>query len=214
MDNSEFMENLPGIKETVKLRIELLFKKSGKRLPFEKEFLDSPIQGVPFRCYVRITNISNVICEGGRIQEALFFSNACSMGTSSESDIQFGSLNPKDSHTLELDAFTLKLEGAFWFSCNVIPLSDDQEFLTFQYDSSHQRDNQHREMNTFGVSVFIEGKLASLQAKTNKYILILTVITVLEAVFGIKNIIQTTALGLGGLLAGLANLLLKVAAAG
>jgi hypothetical protein len=48
-------------------------------------------------------------------------------------------------------------------------------------------------LNKWGSTVYVEGKAASLQAKTNSYILVLTLVTVLEAVFGLKNILQWTA---------------------
>lgn len=207
-------ETLPGFKESLNIRIEILYKNKKSRFPFGKEFAIAPVQGLPFKAYLKITNISNIICGGARIKSICFESKTCAIATTTDNEIQFGSLNPKESITLEVDAFTLKIDGPFWFSCDLEPLSTDQEIVAYQYDLGHQKDNAYVRVNSFGSTVFVEGKLASLQNRTNNYILMLTIITALEAIFGIKNIIQAMALGIAGFFSLLAKLFVFISSIG
>ena len=179
---------LPNLKKQVKLRIEILFK-NNKRQFTKKVFSKNPIQGSPLKIYLRVTNISKSICKGAKVSFAEFESKAHNIRTAISHDVQIKSLNPAEQEVTELDVNTFNLDGSYWFSCNVIPESEDQEILTFQYDDNHNKD-EYYDLNKWGASIFVEGKLSSLQATTNKYILILTAITVIEAVFGLKNMIK------------------------
>ncbi|OXX39632.1 hypothetical protein B9J90_00035 [Vibrio sp. V09_P4A23P171] len=100
-------------------------------------------------------------------------------------EVQLPSLNPKQSATVLLDSATFNVDGSCWFSCEIVPDDVQQEVFTYQYDKQHDKDISYR-LNRWGAPIYVEGKLASLQTRTNNYILILTVITVLEAIFGIK----------------------------
>jgi hypothetical protein len=183
---------LPEFKESVELRLELKYRKISSRF-FKGATVCEPVQREALQVYVKITNISSKICKGIRITNSVFKFQSHGIDAQIYNEVQVPLLNPKQSIELKLDNITFNLDGSCWFSCDIIPESEEQEILSFQYDSNHDADSSFKDMNKWGSTVYVKGKAASLQAKTNSYILVLTLVTVLEAVFGLKNILQWTA---------------------
>lgn len=182
-------EQLDGLKEQIELRLELKYRHISNSF-FKKDKLHKHlIQGTPFRACIIIKNLSSKNFKGAKLKECKFTFNGHSILHTVSNDIQIPSLNAKQEVELEVINATFNVDGSCWFSCDILPESENQEVLTFQYDKEHDIDDMFPEINKWGESTYIEGKLASLQVKTNNYILILTLITVLEAVFGIKEIL-------------------------
>ncbi|EEY46607.1 hypothetical protein NMT24_003443 [Vibrio cholerae] len=180
---------LPGLKESVELRIEIIYKTRASRFSAEK-VIHEPVQGKPVIVLLRVSNLSNKICKGFKVVDAVFHFQSDEVVTSVDHNVQVPPINPKSSIDVELDHLTFNLGGACWFSCSLEPDSKEQEFVTFQHDRNHDKDALFKNLNAWGEILYIEGRLASLQAETNRYILILTIITVLEAVFGLKNLLN------------------------
>lgn len=181
-------ENIPGIRETVKLRIEMFFKPLDFKLTPKKMIL-TPIQGQPLNIYLKITNISDYIFKGAMIHSAMIHNRTSNTAIKTYKNVQIPSLNPGEVKDVLLDRTTFVVDGAYWASFDLKPELDTQEVLTYQYDVIHKVDDVYK-INKWGNIVFVEGKLASLQTTTNHYILALTAITVWEAIFGIKTSLQ------------------------
>ncbi|ELI9684560.1 hypothetical protein ACSL9E_004268 [Vibrio vulnificus] len=180
---------LPGLKESVELRIEIIYKTRPSRFSSAK-IIHEPVQGKPVTAILRINNLSNKVCKGFKVANAAFSFQSDSVITNIDHDVQVPPINPKSAIEVELDHLTFNLGGACWFSCSLEPESKEQELVTFQHDRNHDKDAPFENLNAWGEIIYIEGRLASLQAETNRYILILTTITVLEAVFGLKNLLN------------------------
>ncbi|WOC76988.1 hypothetical protein RTE98_10840 [Stutzerimonas frequens] len=182
--------------EIVDVRLELIFQRIKTKFGWSK-YHRSVTQGNPVTVFVRATNISKTICKGFCLQTGKFkpFQYPIMEDTINQ-DIQFPALNPGEERIIKLEDTTFSTEGTHWFSCNIIP-EPGQEIVTYQYDYYHGKDNKFAHTNQWGNDLFVVGQHAALQLKTNLYILILTVITVLEAVFGIKELLSFLLGGIG-----------------
>ena len=193
---AESSGTLPGIPEKVEIRLELKFRKQKKRLK-RGSYIQEPVQKLPLTVYVKVTNISSKISKGFRLENAKFEFNSHNIVTAVDHDVQIPSLNPKESVEVELDSLTFNVDGSCWFCSDISPESEEQEIFTFQYDQNHNQDAPYGKANKWGCIVYVEGKASALQAKTNEYILFLTLVTVLEAVFGLTNILKAASELLG-----------------
>ncbi|EPJ2794613.1 hypothetical protein CCD93_23485 [Vibrio sp. T21] len=207
---TEQNETLPGLAEKVEMRLEIKYRKRKKRFS-KTPYISEPIQNLPVTAYIKVTNISSKICKGFKLSQATFTFNNHNIATLVDHDVQVPSLNPNETTEVELDNLTFNLEGSCWFSADIIPESSEQEIFTFQYDENHDKDAPYSIVNQWGCTIYIEGKAAALQAKTNSYILLLTLITVLEAVFGLTNILKFFSEVLGGVFSFLAKLFWYIA---
>ena len=81
------------------------------------------------------------------------------------------------------------LEGLAWVSCDIIPNSSDEVITTYQKDNATGTiDIYKKESNKWGDATYFERKFELEQSRTNFLILILTILTLLEGLFGLKNI--------------------------
>ncbi|ELA9304476.1 hypothetical protein QUO07_001641 [Vibrio parahaemolyticus] len=202
-------ETLPGLAEKVDIRLEIKYRKRKKRFS-SGLYISEPVQKLPITSYIKVTNISSKICKGFRLSEAKFSFHNHNISTSVDHDVQVPALNPKESVELELDNLTFNLDGSCWFSTVITPESSEQEIFTYQYDESHDQDAPF-DLNRWGCTIYVEGKATALQAKTNNYILLLTLITVLEAVFGLTNMLKFTSETLGTIFSSISRLFLYLA---
>ena len=194
MDGGELQEQ-PRL-EVVDIRLELIFQRVKKRFGWKK-YHRSVTQGAPVTVLVRATNISRTICKGFCLRSGKFKPFQYQTLTDTiDQDVQFPALNPGEERVVKLEDTTFSTEGTHWFSCEVMPEAG-QKIVTYQYDYYHGKDNKFPDCNQWGNDLFVVGQHAALQLKTNLYILILTVITVLEAVFGIKSLISFILSGIG-----------------
>jgi len=182
--------------ETVDIRLELIFQRVKSKFGWKK-YHRSVTQGNPVTVFVRATNISKTICKGFCLKSGQFkpFQYPIMADTINQ-DVQFPALNPGEERIIKLEDITFSTEGTHWFSCKIIP-EPGQKIVTYQYDYYHGKDNKYAHLNQWGNDLFVVGQHAALQLRTNLYILILTIITVLEAIFGIKAILKFLLSGIG-----------------
>ncbi|WP_373017602.1 hypothetical protein [Thiomicrorhabdus sp.] len=190
-------------KESVEIRIELVFKprlsKSFKRNP------TLPIQGQPLDLYIKIKNISNHVFTGAKLTFSNFEHRASQSNNTIRKNITLPSLNPNQTEEVFLDGITFALDGGYWYSMKLSPAATNQDIVTHQFDPYHGTDEKYG-TNEWGEIIYVEGKLATLQSRTNHYILILTAITVWEAIFGIGDSLKWFAQNLSILFLYLSNL--------
>jgi hypothetical protein len=171
---------------------------SGIKRFFKKT--DSPVQGEPVRAFIKVTNIGNSVCKGLKIKDGCFSFPSVNLMTEVQSDFLVNPLNPNEEKTVEIKRHTFSVHGASFFDCKLEPESKYQLMETYQYDRYHKIDEFYEDCNEWGNSVYVESRQASLQAKTNQYILALTVITVIEAGFGLQEMLRFFVTHLGDLL--------------
>src|SRR5690606_23995005 len=133
----------------------------------KNKFDNPPIQGTPYEYHLKITNIGETIFKGARIKNPKFTFHGANLASTISSEIHIKGLNPKESCVTKLNQGTLKIDGASWFSLEIYPESDSQEVITYQHDKYHDEDEPYNILNEFGVTIYVEGKLASLQTTTN-----------------------------------------------
>lgn len=170
-----------------KLRI-VLFPKKKKHKIFK--WLDSDkkfVQGVPFELFILITNIGSTPSPEIVISNFLLKSTADNLVINSQNSLRIKQLNPGESIELSLDKMTIGFKGSAWASLDLKPEGEECEITSYQYDCDHQKDEPHATKNNWGDLVYIQGELEVLQQKTNNLILVLTVVTVIHSIFGMKE---------------------------
>ncbi|ELI0351406.1 TPA: hypothetical protein I7730_24700 [Vibrio vulnificus] len=192
---NQTLKQLAPPKEQIELRVEL------KLTPHKNYYHRSKrsrtvIQGMPHRVALIVTNLSTKSFKGAALKSVEFKFLGTDITQTVTNELQIPAINPKGKIKIDVTICTFDLHGGGWFSFDLVPESESQDIQCFQYDLAHEQDEPVSCLNHWGMSFYIEGKLAALQTQTNHYILALTVITVLEAIFGIKNILVYLALQL------------------
>jgi hypothetical protein len=189
-----------------KLRVQFIFKNSSRKW-YRFKNPKYPVQSEPFKYGIKVTNIGNNVFAGADIEDFTVHMSTANSSFKCSSQTHVKSLNPNESVELYLDKHTCVHSGATWIKCKFIPSKEDVVIKTHQYDENHQVDEPYVEEGAWGESSFIQGQLELLQANTNIQILTLTCITVLEAIFGLKNILSKVFSTLSTLLVNLGELL-------
>ena len=89
-----------------------------------------------------------------------------------------------------MDNFTFRFKDSAWVSLKLKAVGEESAIVTYQYDSNHCSDGVCANENEWGEIGFVHGEMETLQQKTNGLILILTVVTVIESVFGMRETIK------------------------
>ncbi|MGF1771482.1 hypothetical protein L4C42_04130 [Vibrio wakamikoensis] len=186
---TEESKQLPPPKSIIDLRVELKFKPLKRSRIKPKGASLTVVQGIVYQAHLVVTNLSNKTFKGASVQNVKFEFLGHNVHQTVNHDIQIPAINPKGTAKVEVTACSFNLDGGGWLGVDLVSDADDQEVQTYQYDLALKQDEVYDTKNKWGTSFYIEGKLATLQSKTNNYILVLTAMTVLEAVFGIKAIL-------------------------
>ena len=172
-----------------KLRVDFIHQPTKQKL-FKFRKHPFPIQNEPFEFGFKITNIGKSAFQGCVIENLKIYHKNADVEYSSDEKPHIRALNPNESVEIYFDKYTSVNEGPIWIECDLKSTIENIDIQPYQYDVNHNSDGVCSKINHWGNSSFIQGKLELLQANTNIQILILTTITVLEAVFGLKNILQ------------------------
>jgi len=99
-------------------------------------------------------------------------------------------LNPGQSTELEVGRFNLAFEGVTWVGCSLVPAAPNIEITTYQVDASSGDVSPYQQINEWGNVWFMQRQMEVQQARTNNLIMLLTLLLVLETLFGLKNIVM------------------------
>jgi len=183
--------NPPKVKtwKTTHTKLESNFsqKKISQKLPRYKRQTRFT-QGEPYELYFRITNIGTNPTPETTISDFKLRSKTDNVSITSKNSLLIKPLNPNESIETSIDLATITFKGAAWVIIKIAPVNPELTITTFQYDVLHNKDDSYDgENGTWGNLIYIQGELEIAQQKTNTLILILTTVTVIEAVFGMKN---------------------------
>jgi len=178
-------------KKQVDLRIQFIHRPLKRRwFIFRKyPFL---IQNEPFEYGVKIKNIGKTAFAGAVINSFIiqFLSVDKNLVQNTSAKPNIAPLNPNEEIAIYFDRYTLWHEGSLGLKCELIPTNADEILQTFQHHRDHDSDEPYRTHNEWWQDYYCQGELQLLQSRTNNLILLLTVITVLEAIFGLKKILK------------------------
>jgi len=175
-------------KKQNKLLIEFIFRPQSK---FTLRKARHPIQDKPFYFGLKITNSDTKIFPGAVIKN--FGINSLEQKKLEHSfeknEFIVRSLSPGE--TVEVwwpDAMSTCLEGLTWVYCDIVPNTLDEEVITYQKDRSTGVIDKYKDFNKWGDAIYIERKFELEQSRTNSLVFILTVLTFLEGLFGLKTL--------------------------
>ena len=180
-------ENSAQVPVEHKLLVEVMFERGLLFGHWLFRRLTSPIQGVPLRWGFKATNVGKSSFPGATVKEIRISSSPPGSGpqVTSDEDFSIPPLNPREpaEHWFG-KSLVLNFDRTAWVDCKLEPPDSSHQIRTFQQVDvpSLQPSNQ------WGMSVFIEPKLARIQANTNRLILALTALTALEGFIGLKAI--------------------------
>jgi hypothetical protein len=180
-------KNSPALTES-KLRLEFIHKSTKSIRVYKKH--PYPVQNIPFEYGIRATNIGSIVFQGAVVKDFKMDLSAAKVCTMSIAEPQIKVLNPGESTEVYFDKYTSPHEGSVWITCDLLPLKKGHIIKTFQFDTNHNMDSPTPKNNSWSNSSFIQGQMELLQIRTNALILVLTAITVLEAIFGLEEIFK------------------------
>jgi hypothetical protein len=182
-------ENQTG-KTDYLLLIQPVFRQSGKtrQSRWLRSSIDHPVRGVPFDAGLRVTNISDKPFPGARILDFRIESAASQADAiETEKQVDTKTLNPGESASWWFrEQLRLPFEGPISISCALWPKDESIQITTFK--GSIGSCTRYAEPNEWSDGEYVEEKFAVLQARTNSLILILTVLTLLEGVVGLRTV--------------------------
>ncbi|MCL1119858.1 hypothetical protein N7V09_05165 [Shewanella seohaensis] len=162
-----------------------------------KKFFKHPniVQGEPFSWGVQIENIDDKPSSSFKIIDAGFHDLDEKYFDQSEKTIFVRSLNPGESTYIEIDHSTIYLEGVLWVYIELEPELSNVKYITFQKDSKTGIVNKYHsgenDDNRWMDEIYVQKRMELLQARTNNYILLLTIVTVWQSIFGLKETITS-----------------------
>jgi len=179
-------------KKIDKLRIEFIHKpKKVRKIKIRIRPLTFPVQNEAFEYGFKVTNIGKRGFMGCDIEKVATRFTTTGTIHDSNKNPHIRALNPGESIDVFFDKITTMDQGTAWISCTLIPVDANSSIETYQHDKNHGTDEAYPGgKNRWEDQYFIQGKMELLQSNTNSYILVLTGITVLEAVFGLQNILK------------------------
>jgi len=174
--------NKPGYK----IRFELCPRKISPRF-FQRKIKTKFTQGEPYKLYFRLTNIGSSPTPEFTISDFTMHSKSDNVTITSPNSLLIKPLNPNEKIEVELDRMTIGFKGGAWVDVRIKATDQDNKIHTFQYDSLHNKDAFYEKDESWGNLIYVQGELEIAQQKTNLLILTLTLVTVIEAVFGMKK---------------------------
>lgn len=184
-------ENKQDQRKSYQIMVKFCFVNDAK--VFEKH--PHIVQGEPFTWGVKIKNIDIIPTpEANIISACIHDLNEKFFHSMDDKKIYVRSLNPGEEIYVEIDKATVFLEGMQWAVIDIEPKDSSYYFETYQFDERHNKVKKYfdtdEDKNQWMDSIYIQKKIELLQSKTNNYILLLTIITVWESVFGIKETLR------------------------
>ena len=175
-------------KKQVDLRLQFIHRPIRKRWYTRKyPFL---VQNVPFEYGLKIRNIGTEPFSGATISEFKIHSDDSLMGGFEQKALsapKIKALNPGEELDLYVDRYTFWHEGSIGTHCKLIPDKGEEVIRTYQHHRDHDFDEPYSDENAWWHDYYCQSQQQLLQTRTNNLILMLTVITVIEAVFGLKD---------------------------
>lgn len=194
--NPEVVEHEPQSKEKIKteghkILLKFCFKNEGKLFSKHPHI----VQGEPFSWGVKIKNIdtkptppSKIV--SGHIRDL----NEKFYQCMEEDELFVRALNPNEEVYIDIDTSTVFLEGMQWAEIDIVPNDETIHYETYQFDDNHKLIKRYydseEDENAWMDSIYIQKKMELLQSRTNSYILLLTILTVWESLFGIKATVK------------------------
>jgi hypothetical protein len=113
-----------------------------------------------------------------------------SLGYSSSKEYDVQKLNPNQVVEIWLEDLNSTLEGTLWVK-GKIEAADANDIETYQFETTGDVCSVFTGgRNTWGNCLFVKSKSQEQQHRTNLLILLLTFLTVLQGIFGLKNIMS------------------------
>lgn len=176
------------VKKRVDLRIQFIHRPTKNRL-FNKKF-PFLIQNEPFEYGIKVKNIGQEYFSGALISDFSITVPSANMHQKASKQLKIKPLNPGEECELYLDKYTLWHEGSLSLSCHLSPENDAEDIQTYQHHKDHDFDEPYSKLNEWWQDYYCQGQQQLLQTRTNNLILILTIITVVEAIFGLKQVLK------------------------
>jgi hypothetical protein len=154
----------------------------------------SPVQGEPFSWGVEVKNISTIPSPEVEIIRPYIVNLENNYCEESEKTITVRSLNPNEAIFVDIDKCTVFLEGVMWAKLLINSKVQGYEVVAYQFDGNHGKlakcgYDEDNEVNWLK-DIYVHKKSEVLQGRTNNLIIVLTALTVVEAVFTIKECIR------------------------
>jgi hypothetical protein len=190
--------------KTEKVRHNIFIKFKSK--PLKKGLIkdNSRIQGEAFDWGLYIKNIDKKPLPPFTINHLTINKSEINYSAITDAKLFVKELNPNEEIFMHVDTICLQHDGILWVNLEIEPSDSKDEFLTHQQSEGQVKITPYYRgedfINNWAQPIIIKSKSVSLQEKTNLYILILTVITTWQGLFGIKETVKNILSGMSWIL--------------
>lgn len=147
------------------------------------------IQDEIFELSLIIKNIGGSAFNGGKISGLeLKSSDSQTLCHPVQKEFTIPSINPGEEYSLKVTKMLTILCGPAWVDLKIKSLNESESIQTFQMDKATQESCMPN-MNSWGDGILIYSQQENATRNTNLLILLLTITTAWEAIFGIKKTI-------------------------
>jgi hypothetical protein len=176
-------------KKIVNLRLEFIHKPINKKW-YRKNF-PFLVQNEPFEYGLRVKNIGTEPFSGALIKSFEIKADKVCQGALKA--VKIKPLNPDEEYDLYIDKYTLWHEGSIETFCSLTPDRENETIHTYQHHKGHGEDELYDKPNEWWQDFYCQSQQQLLQTRTNNLILLLTTVTVIEAIFGLKESLKFVA---------------------
>ena len=148
------------------------------------------IQNRPFDYGVKVKNICSSPFDGCTIKNIYLKHTSKSHDYINEclKDFSIKSLNPNEAVDLWFDSVIFQIDGPIWLKFSLIPKNEEETIKIYKLDRI-TKESYYLGTNDWIDSIFIVNENSVHQKTTNILLVILTIIILLEQIFGIKQIL-------------------------
>ncbi len=156
------------------------------------------IQNKPYQFGLKITNIDDKGSPEFRIRNLCLLSGEGSPITQeNEEEFSVPLLNPGQEIDLWWpEPMAPAIKGASWIQCQIIANDTTKTIITHQINEYSKKPQEYRIPNRWGDALAIRGEMEEEQYKTNRLLLILTILMFLDGIWGLEVIFKIIIEGL------------------
>lgn len=152
-------------------------------------FRKRPTQNKVFWYGLKIKNIAKNPFPSGMIKNINISSlEGKSLINKCLKNFKIKTLNPDDEQLIWVEKFFNSLSGIIWLNC-LLEADDKKNIFSYQYDKGTRESTRYESINKWGDSSYVFSSFEYHQRITNKLLIILTALVLLETIWGIKDIL-------------------------
>jgi hypothetical protein len=188
----EDLQKITPPKDEINLLFEFIFK--NPKFFLKRRYKKFPLQNEKFEYGVKVKNIDSKVFKGGIISNLRFYPSNSNeiLSRISNKITSIGILNPGEEKEIFIDKIRTFYIGQMIAECNIASEDPNQDIVVHRNVSDNIE--KYSKKNNWAEPFFIQSKSELQRDWTNYLIALLTLVTTVEGIFGLKNAVTVIVL--------------------